>query len=88
MTKIITIANNASNKFFNEIKATAESLANCFETRIHCMPGGNKEFKATDTCLSFKGEQRVYLYRIDECGTEYKLDPNTNCIQLIVNCDD
>jgi hypothetical protein len=88
MTKINTLVKNASNSYFNTFKATAEMLADAFESSVHNRPNGNKNFRAKDKCLSFKGEKPCYLYIIDDSRTTYKLDENTNTIQIIVNCDD
>lgn len=88
MTKVITITNNCSNNFFQKMQKTAEVSALAFEKRIREMPGGNRDFKALDKCLSYHGDKPCYLYIIDECRTTYKCDPNVNCIQLIVNTDD
>ena len=88
MTKIETIIKNASEKTFNRFKENAEMLAESFETTIHNREGGNKSFKAKDKCLSFHGDKPCLLFIVDDARTTYKLDCNTNTVQLILNIDD
>lgn len=71
MTKVIRTNDNLT-------EATFDSKRQKFEN--FCKEAGYKP----DTCLSYKGDKKCFLYRIDETVT-MKLDPNNNSIYTIVD---
>lgn len=71
MTKVSRISNTLTETSFNLKKERFENL---------CKISGYNP----DTCLSYKGDKKCFLYKIDEHLT-IKMDPNNNSVYGIID---